>query len=257
MTDQIILNKHGFVAEILLNRPEKLNAMTPDMIDMLARHCAEINCDDAVRVILLRGAGDRAFCAGSDLESLSTFETSWAFRGRVEHAAVIRAIRKPTVVALKGWVLGGGLEMALSADLRVAGQSARFAAPEVTRGWVGGGGASQLLPRLVGYGQAMRLLLTGERIGAAEAHSLGLVEYLVNDEKVDETAMSICQKIAEYNPIATQSVKAAIRASLSTSLDMGLCYENELTSLCFSSGNYEDGVQAFSDRHTASLSKTR
>ncbi|HET7885950.1 MAG TPA: enoyl-CoA hydratase/isomerase family protein, partial [Bradyrhizobium sp.] len=171
MADQIVLHCTGGIAEITINRPEKLNAMTPAMIVSLARIAADIDRDEAIKVVLLRGEGDRAFCAGTDLASLSGYSDAWAYRSRLEHAAVVRAIRKPVVAAVKGWVLGGGLEMALSADLRVAGVGATFAAPEVTRGWVGGGGASQLLPRLIGYGQAMRLLLTGERIDANEAKS--------------------------------------------------------------------------------------
>lgn len=248
MSEKIVLNCQDFIAEIVINRPEKMNAMTPEMIDALARISSEVDQDDAVRVVLLRGEGDRAFCAGSDLGTLATYPSAWSFRNRVEHATIIRAIRKPVVVVLKGWVLGGGLEMALGADIRVAGKSAKFGAPEVTRGWVGGGGASQLLPRLIGYGQAMRLLLTGEKIDAEEAYSLGLVEYLVDDDAAGDTARAICRKLAEYSPIAVQSVKASVRASLSMPLDAGLKYENELTSLCFAAGNYLEGVQAFADR---------
>ncbi len=255
MSDQIVLSRQDFVAEILINRPEKLNSMTPEMIEALGKCCAEADLDDTVRVVLLRGAGDRAFCAGSDLGSLATYPSAWEFRNRVEHATIIRAIRKPVVVALKGWVLGGGLEMALGADIRVAGKSARFGSPEVTRGWVGGGGASQLLPRLIGYGQAMRLLLTGEKIDAAEAHRLGLVEYLVEDQDVDETATSICRKLAEYSPVAVQSVKAAVRAALSMPLDAGLKYENELTALCFAAGNYREGVQAFGEHRPTTFAR--
>lgn len=248
MSDQVVLNCVDGIGEIVINRPEKLNAMTPEMIAALARIAGEVDGDDGVRVVLLRGEGSRAFCAGSDLTSLTSHPTAWAFRNRVEHAAIIRGIRKPVVAALRGWVLGGGLEMALSADIRVAGLGATFGAPEVTRGWIGGGGASQLLPRLVGYGQAMRLLLLGEKIDATEAKSIGIVEYLVGDNEVEEKARDICGTLASYNPIALQSVKAAVQASLSTPLAAGLGYENELTSLCFASGNYEVGVKGFAER---------
>lgn len=248
MSDQIVLRRADGIGEIVVNRPEKLNAMTPAMIAALAAIARDVDRDDSIKVVLLRGEGGRAFCAGSDLASLTGYPSAWAFRNRVEHAAVIRAIRKPVVAALNGWVLGGGLEMALSADIRVAGLSAIFGAPEVTRGWIGGGGASQLLPRLIGYGQAMRLLLLGEKIDATEAKSLGLIEYLVNDNQVEDKARDVCRTLAGYSAIALQSVKAAVRASLSTPLDAGLALENELTSLCFASGNYQDGVQAFAKR---------
>ena len=151
------------------------------MAAAIQRYCAEIDRDDAVRVVLLKGTGSRAFCAGSDLGSLAEYPTAWKFRNRVEYATAVRNVRKPVIAALKGWVLGGGCEMALAADIRVAGRSTRCGFPEVTRGWVGGGGGSQMLPRLIGYGQAMRLLLTGDPIDAEEALRLGLIELLVDD----------------------------------------------------------------------------
>lgn len=248
MQHHVLLNRHGAVAEIVINRPEKMNAMTPEMTQALVELRAEVERDDTLRVVLIRGEGERAFSAGSDLHSLKTYQTAWSFRRRTDYAKVVRSFTKPVVAALKGWVLGGGLEMMLGADIRVAGRSARFGAPEVLRGWVGGGGASQMLPRLVGYGQAMRLLLTGDTIEADEALRIGLVEMLVDDAEVVDTAMTLCQKMAEFSPIATQSVKAAVRAALSSSVEQGIQYENELTSLCFAAGNYESGATAFGQR---------
>ncbi|SAL00589.1 short chain enoyl-CoA hydratase [Caballeronia fortuita] len=248
MQEQILMRRHGAVAEIVINRPEKMNAITPGMTQTLAGIRQEIERDETVRVVLLRGEGDRAFSAGSDLHSLKTYRSAWEFRARTDYAMVVRDFTKPVVAALKGWVLGGGLEMMLGADIRVAGRSAKFGAPEVLRGWVGGGGASQMLPRLVGYGQAMRLLLTADTIDADEARGIGLVEIVVDDEAVVDHAMSLCRKIAGYSPVATQSVKAAVRAALSMSVDQGIRYENELTSLCFASGNYEEGASAFGNR---------
>jgi enoyl-CoA hydratase len=248
MQEQILMRKHGAVAEIVINRPEKMNAITPEMTQTLVGIRQDIERDETVRVVMLRGEGERAFSAGSDLHSLKTYRSAWEFRARTDYAMVVRDFTKPVVAALKGWVLGGGLEMMLGADIRVAGRSAKFGAPEVLRGWVGGGGASQMLPRLVGYGQAMRLLLTGDTIDADEARSIGLVEMVVDDEAVVDHAMSLCRKMAEFSPIATQSVKAAVRAALSMSVDQGIRYENELTSLCFASGNYEEGANAFGNR---------
>ncbi|MBC8635664.1 enoyl-CoA hydratase/isomerase family protein [Caballeronia sp. EK] len=248
MQEQILMRKHGAVAEIVINRPEKMNAITPEMTQTLVGIRQDIERDETVRVVMLRGEGERAFSAGSDLHSLKAYRSAWEFRARTDYAMVVRDFTKPVVAALKGWVLGGGLEMMLGADIRVAGRSAKFGAPEVLRGWVGGGGASQMLPRLVGYGQAMRLLLTGDTIDADEARSIGLVEMVVDDEAVVDHAMSLCRKMAEFSPIATQSVKAAVRAALSMSVDQGIRYENELTSLCFASGNYEEGASAFGNR---------
>lgn len=250
MSDQIALYRHGAVAEVVINRPEKMNAMTPEMSAALASLFAQLNDDDAVHVILLRGEGERAFSAGSDLRTLSSYRSAMEFRHRTDYGTTVRRARKPVVAALKGWVLGGGLEMMLAADIRVAGHGAKFGAPEVVRGWVGGGGASQLLPRLVGYGQAMRLLLSGDTIDAQEAWRLGLVEYLVADNDVNDTALSLCQRLAEHHPLAVQAVKSAVRAALSMPLKAGMQYENELTTLCFATGNYQQGAATFNQQRS-------
>ena len=251
MTDEIRIVKDGFIAEIILDRPRKMNAVTPAMAAAIERHCREFDRDDSVRVVLLRGAGERAFCAGSDLNALAEYPTSWKFRNRVEYATAVRDLRKPVVAALHGWVLGGGAEMALSADIRVMGRGARLGFPEVTRGWVGGGGASQMLPRLIGYGQAMRLLLIGEPIDAEEAHRLGIVEFLVDDAKVEDEARAICRKIAGFSPVAAESVKASVRMALQSDLPSGIRYENEMNTLCFAAGDHMEGIRAFREKRDA------
>ena len=251
MEDEVVLKKDGFVAEIVLNRPSKMNAVTPAMSAAIERFCRQVDCDDDVRVVLIRGAGERAFCAGSDLNALADYPTAWKFRNRLEYSTFVRDMRKPVVAALHGWVLGGGAEMALSADIRVMGRGAKFGFPEVQRGWVGGGGASQLLPRLIGYGQAMRLLLTGDPIDAAEAHRLGIIEYLVDDEQVEETARSLCRKLAGYSPVAVESVKASVRMALTATLPAGLKYENEMNTLCFAAGDHMEGIRAFQQKRDA------
>jgi enoyl-CoA hydratase/carnithine racemase len=251
MNGEITCTVKDFVAEVVLNRPAKHNAMTPEMSAALLEVCTRIDRDDAVRVVMLKGAGERAFSSGSDLNSLAEYPTAWKFRARTSYEAVIRNIRKPVIAALKGWVLGGGGEMALAADIRVAGKSVKMGFPEVTRGWVGGGGGSQMLPRLVGYGHAMRLLLTGDPVDAEEAYRLGLVEILVEDAKVDDTARELCRKIAGFSPVAAQAVKASVRMALSSSVESGLLYENEMNTLCFTAGDHMEGIQAFRDKRKA------
>ena len=255
MPEEITFTVADAVGEIVLNRPHKHNAVTPEMAAALEEICAKVDRDDAVRAVLIRGAGERAFSAGSDLNSLAEYPSAWKFRNRSEYATTVRNIRKPVVAALKGWVLGGGCEMALSADIRVAGRSARCGFPEVKRGWVGGGGASQMLPRLVGYGQAMRLLLTGDAIDAEEARRLGLVEVLVDDSDVDATAMALCRQLAGYSPVAVQAVKAATRMALTAPLDAGLRYENEMNTLCFAAGDHMEGIRAFQERRPAAFER--
>jgi enoyl-CoA hydratase len=251
MEDEVFLVKDGFVAEIVLNRPAKLNAVTPAMAARIEVLCREADRDDGVRAVLIRGAGERAFCAGSDLNALADYASAWSFRNRVEYATCLRDLRKPLVAALHGWVLGGGAEMALSADLRVMGRGARLGFPEVQRGWVGGGGASQMLPRLVGYGQAMKLLLTGDPIGAEEAHRLGLVEYLVDDDRVLAEARALAAKLAGFSPVAVESVKASVRMALTSTLPAGLAYENEMNTLCFAAGDHMEGINAFREKREA------
>lgn len=243
------------VAELVIDRPAKHNAVTPAMAAELAAHARRIDEDGAIRAVLLRGAGTRAFCAGSDLNALAGYPDAWSFRNRVVYEAAIRDIRKPVVVALKGWALGGGMEMALAADLRIAARSTRIGFPEVTRGWVGGGGASQMLPRLVGYGQAMRLLLTGEQIDAEEALRLGLVEQVVEDGAEDEAARAICRKLAGFSPVAVQAVKAAVRQALEAPLSAGLAYENEMNVLCFAAGDHLEGIRAFAEKRAAEFKR--
>lgn len=255
MTEEVMLTIDGFVAEIILNRPNKLNAITPEMAAKIEELCRDVDRDERVRAVLLRGMGERAFSAGSDLGSLAEYPSAWTFRNRVEYATAIRNLRKPVVAVLKGWVLGGGAEMSLSADIRVAARSARLGFPEVKRGWVGGGGASQMLPRLVGYGQAMRLLLLGEPIEAEEAFRLGLVEVLTEDAEVDDRARAIATAIASFSPVAVQSVKASVRRALSAPLEAGLAYENEMNTLCFAAGDHLEGIRAFQEKRTAEFKR--
>jgi len=251
MTGHVELSVSNGVGQIVLARPEKHNAITRDMALELRRICGEIDDNNEIRVATITGAGDRAFSAGSDLNALADISDIWAFRNRVEYAAVVRDIRKPVIAGLKGWVLGGGMEIALSADIRIAGRSARIGGPEVTRGWVGGGGASQMLPRLVGYGQAMRMLLVGEAVDADAALRMGLVEEVVEDAGVLSRTAELAALIASYSPTATQAVKAAIRAAMSMPLEAGLRYENEIHVICMSDKDRSEGIKAFQEKRPA------
>ena len=229
---QVRLDMHAPVAEVVLDRPTKHNALTPEMYREIRVCCAEANTNPEIRVVVFRGAGDRAFCAGSDIGALDRYEDFWAWRNREDYIPPILELRKPTIAAIKGWALGGGLEIALACDLRVAARSTRFSAPEVALGWNGAGGAAQHLTRMCGYGQAMRLLVTGERISGEEAHRIGMVEWLVDDGEELVVARDIAKRIADHSTVATQAVKAAVRSAMDMTVARGLRYENELMSLC-------------------------
>jgi enoyl-CoA hydratase len=235
MDGDVTLEVQDGVAVLTLDRPAKHNAITNGMAAQLAAHARAIDADGAVRAVLLRGAGARAFCAGMDLKAIEAFPTAWDFRHRPDYPGAVRGIRKPVVAAVKGWALGGGFELALAADIRIAGRSTRIGFPEVTRGWVGGGGASQLLPRVIGLGQAMRLLLTGAQVDAEEALRLRLVEQVVEDDALEAEALALCRTLAALPPVAVQAVKAAVRQSLEAPLTAGLAYENEMNVLCLAS----------------------
>lgn len=233
MSGIVTMTRDGNVAEIEMNRPEKHNALTPEMYVQIRDLCEQVNRDDAIHAVVWCGAGERAFCTGSDISALNGFADFWAWRNRVDYIAPIRTLRKPTIAAVKGWALGGGHEIALACDIRVAASSTVFSSPEVTLGWLGAGGAAQHLTRLVGYGQAMKLLLTGDRIDATEALRIGLVEELVEPGQELQRARAIAQRIASYSSVATQSVKAAVRSAMAGNIELGYQMENELMALCF------------------------
>ncbi|NMJ43694.1 enoyl-CoA hydratase/isomerase family protein [Roseomonas sp. JC162] len=255
MDGAVTTTLHGPVAELLLDRPAKHNAVTPAMAAAIAEAAHALDADDAVRVVLLRGAGERAFCAGSDLNSLAAYPSTWHFRNRVEYATAIRNIRKPVIAALQGWTLGGGAEMALGADIRIAAEGTRFGFPEVTRGWVGGGGASQMLPRMIGTARAMRMLMTGDPIEATEAQALGLFDQVVPQADLLAAAQAMAAKIAGFSPVAVQSVKASVRMAMEAPLTAGLLYENEMNVLCFSAGDHLEGIRAFAEKRGAAFSR--
>jgi len=246
--EHIKLTKADGIAEILIDRPEKLNAITPEMFVALRDARRDINDDPDVRVVIIHGAGDRAFSAGTDLKTLDSYADAWAWRNRVDYATQLRRITKPTIAAMKGWAVGGGLEIAINCDIRVAARSTKIGAPEVKHGWLGGGGQTQMLTRLVGYGKAMLICLTGEPFSAEEAYRMGVVEMLVDDGQEVIVARELAAKIAKHTAIATQTVKEGIRAALNGTLDGASRYENDLMVLAFALGNQRAGIDTFTSR---------
>jgi enoyl-CoA hydratase len=253
MSGRVALTVEDGIGQIVIDRADKMNAITPEMSQELQSICRAIDVDRTIRVVTISGAGERAFSAGSDLNMLADLSDIMAFRDRIEYAALVRDIKKPVIAALKGWVLGGGMEIAIAADIRICGRSARIGGPEVTRGWLGGGGASQMLPRLVGAGQTMRLLLTGDPVDADMALRLGLVEEVVDDALVAPRVLEMARKIASFSPTATQAIKAAVRAAMSTPLEAGLRYENELHVICMSENGRLEGIKAFQEKRDAKI----
>ena len=235
------------VATLTINRPDKRNALNgPTRRELLAALGAARD-DDGIRVVVITGAGDKAFVAGADIGE---------FEGRspVDQFAVMRepsvydavdAFPKPVIAAVNGFCLGGGCELAMACDFRIAADSARLGQPEVNLGILPGGGGTQRLPRLVGLGAAFRLCYTGDLIDAAEAFRLGLVDEVVPLAGLRDHVQAVARRIAEKSPVTLRLIKEALRASVRTPLDEGLRLETTLFGLAFSSEDKAEGVAAF------------
>ena len=174
-TENVLFQLDGATAIVTLNRPEKLNAVTEEMSYALVAIAEWANDDDRVRAVVLTGAGERAFCAGSDIRQLDKYATPWDFRNRVDYCDALAELRKPIIVAVNGYAFGGGLETALTGDIRLAADTASFAAPEVKLGWIGGGGMSAFLSAAAGASNAAYMTMTGDPIDAATALRWGIV----------------------------------------------------------------------------------
>ncbi|MEO3884415.1 enoyl-CoA hydratase/isomerase family protein [Nonomuraea sp. B5E05] len=238
----------GPVAVVTLNRPAKLNAITPDMAAALRAGLDRVDADPAVRVAVLTGAGERAFCVGSDIGELDDYATPWEFRNRGDYGDAVRALRKPIIAAVNGYAYGGGLELALACDIRLAADTATFAAPEIKLGWIGGSGQSALLAHAVGPSNAATMLLTGDPIDAARALRWGLVTELHPREELLPAALELAGRIAARPPIAAQTAKANVRAAYSMPLEQAIQYERDLQTVCFATADAAEGRAAFAER---------
>jgi len=246
------MTRAGDVAVLTIDRPAKLNAMTVAMDRRMNELTFEINNDDDIRAVVLTGAGDRAFCAGSDITDLDGYGSNWQYRNRFgarrDYARAVWDVRKPIVAAIDGYAIGGGLEMACASDIRLATAGSSFAAGEIQWGWHGGSGATQLLTRAIGPGHASRLLLTGDRIDGAEALRIGLVQELIAPDVLQEKALELAARIASRSPIAAQSVKNLVRVAQSASVEVGLAYENDMFSYCMMTADAAEGRAAFAEK---------
>jgi len=229
----VIFEKKERLAIITLNRPDKLNALNNQAVTELLQVTEEIEKDDDVSVVIIMGAGDRAFSSGSDLTELQGI-TAVELRQRIESPNIIRKLSKPVLAMIQGYALGGGLELALACDIRVASEDAKLGFPEINHGWLpAGGGGTQVLPRLVGEGMAMKLILTGKFISAVEAKQIGLVEMVVPADQLETETQKLAENIAEKPLEVLRLAKEAIKASVHTNLQSRLNYETALNAICF------------------------
>jgi len=242
--------RKGAVAILLLNRPDKLNAMNSKMKEEIALALAELEREEAVHVAVVTGAGDKAFVAGADITEFAgkTPVDQWAAYGHTSLYNVVDRFHKPIIAMINGYCLGGGCELAMACDIRIASERAQLGQPEINIGIIPGGGGSQRLPRLVGLGKAMELILTGDRIPAAEALRIGLVDEVVPHDQLESRTMELANKIAEKSPVAVRLAKEAVKASARLPLDQGLRFEQGLFSIVFSTQDKEEGVRAFLEK---------
>jgi len=255
MTDDVIFSIDGHIATITLNRPQKLNAVTPEMADAITAAVAECNDSDTIRCVIVTGAGERAFCAGSDIKELDSYATPWDFRNRPDYCDAIRKLLKPTICAVNGYAFGGGLETAMSCDIRIASENAQFAAPEIKLGWIGGGGMSAFLAHSIGPSNAALMIMTGDPINAEKALAWGLVSEVVPQAELLDRARAIAATIASRAPIAAETAKLNLRAAFSMPLENAIEYERDLQTICFATADANEGRAAFKGKRAPVFSR--
>lgn len=251
MSEHIRVEREGFVGIITLNRPEKLNAVTPEMADALVAAVTGFNTDDSVRCVILTGAGEKAFCAGSDIRTLDDYATPWDFRNRPDYCDAIRALLKPSIAAINGYAFGGGLETAMTCDIRLAATNASFAAPEIKLGWIGGGGMAVNLAHAIGPSNAALMIMTGDPVDAATAERWGLVSKVVPQADLMPEAKKLAHTIAARAPIAAETAKLNLRAAWEMSIADAITYERDLQTICFATDDAKEGRAAFKEKRPA------
>jgi enoyl-CoA hydratase len=247
-TDEILVELVDQVAVVTLNRPQKLNSVTQEMSDALVEIAGWANDSDEVRVLVLTGAGERSFCAGSDIRSLDKYATPWDFRNREDYCDALRLLRKPVIAAVNGYAFGGGLETAMTCDIRLASTTASFAAPEIKLGWIGGGGMSTFLAHSIGASNAALMLMTGDPIDAERALAWGLVSELVAPDALLARAVELGRTIASRPPIAAETAKANLRAAYNLPQDAAIAYERDLQTVTFATDDAAEGRAAFAEK---------
>jgi E-phenylitaconyl-CoA hydratase len=240
------------VAIITLNRPQAMNSIDPETRAELHAAWQRAAHDDAVRCAVLTGAGEKAFCTGSDLKKTMPPKESAAQltfgQAQSNHLLTGMEMDKPILCAVNGYAMGGGMELALACDVRVASENAQFALSEVRIGSIPGGGGTQTLPRLIGRGDAMLMLLTGDRIDAREAWRIGLVSKVVAPEQLLQTTLAIASRIAQNAPLSVRAVKRLVRDGAALPLPQALAMESYVFSMLRDTEDRIEGRRAFQEK---------
>lgn len=246
--DNLLLERDGAVAVLTFNRPAVLNALNNRTLDELRRAVLELRHDTAIRVVIVTGAGDKAFVAGADINELAALGPAHAkdLAQRGQHVFnLIENMGKPVIAAINGFALGGGCELALACTLRIAAESAKLGQPEINLGLIPGYGGTQRLARLVGKGAALEVLLTGRHIGAGEALAIGLVNRVVPLPSLMSDAMTLAGELATKAPVAARYIIDAVNHGLDTTLEQGQFLEATLFGLAAATDDMREGTAAF------------
>lgn len=251
----VIYSSKKHIARITLNRTRAGNVINPALAQELTDICERINQDDNIYVVVITGAGEKAFCRGNEMEQAQTGKTVETALAKLKEtgtgfnvASAIAGIDRPVIAAINGDALGQGLELALSCDVRLAAKSARFGFPQVACGLIPGDGGTQRLPRIIGRGKALELILTGEIIDAGEALAIGLVSQVVPLKDLMATAEALVQNIAGKAPIALRFIKEAVHKGLDLTLEQGLRLEADLYFLLHTTADRTEGIRAFVEK---------
>jgi enoyl-CoA hydratase len=248
----IMLDQHGPLAVVTINRPRALNALSADTFSELSQAVELIMENAEIGALILTGGGDRAFVAGADISELVDLDS--AFAGRELSLAgqdvmqSISALPLPSIAAIHGFALGGGLELALACDVRIASPTAKMGMPEVGLGLIPGFGGTQRLPRLIGTGRALDLMMTARQVGADEALAMGLVNYVADNPL--EKAREVAQQMLRHAPMAIGLVKEAVRRGMDTTLDHALEIEADMFGLAVTTKDFREGTSAFLAKRT-------
>ena len=255
----VTLEQKGAVGVITMNRPEALNALNDQVLRDLDAVLDQVENSEEILVAVVTGAG-RSFVAGADIGQMSTLTAAEAKKFGVLGNQVflkLENLTKPTIAAVNGFALGGGCELCMACDIRVASEKAKFGQPEVGLGITPGFGGTQRLPRIVGTANAMEMILTARTIGAAEAKERGLVTHVYAPEELMDKALELANAIAANAQVAVRQSKAAIRRGLQTDMNTGVAYESEAFALCFATEDQKDAMRAFVNKEKITGFKNR